>query len=146
MRTNGFEGSNIEAKPPPPREQIRALLIDDDQDDLSLIDKLSRKSKQLDISLTTCRSVNDALAALTAKTFDVVYVDYWLGLETSIPFIHGFAQKTQTPCILLTGIDEPDIRRIAFRAGVEGFLSKQEISTQAIESVTLAVLSRRAAL
>jgi len=73
-------------------------------------------------------------------------VDYWLGLETSIPFIHGFAQKTQTPCILLTSLDEPDIRRIAFRAGVEGFLSKQEISTQAIESVTLAVLSRRAAL
>src|ERR1700733_3936978 len=107
MKTNGIERSMIEAKPPPPREQICALLIDDDQDDVSMIDKLSRKSKQLDITLTTCRSVDDALAALTAKKFDVVYVDYWLGLGTSIPFIHGLAHQNQTPCILLTSLDEP---------------------------------------
>jgi len=146
MTTSGSEWSNFEANFPPVRERIRALLIDDDQDDVSMIDKLSRKSKQLDISLTICRSVDDALTALAARKFDIVYVDYWLGLETSIPFIHGFAHKNQTPCVLLTTLDEPDIRRIAFRAGVEGFLSKEEISTQAIESVTLAVLSRRAAL
>ena len=109
MKTNGIERSMIEAKPPPPREQICALLIDDDQDDVSMIDKLSRKSKQLDITLTTCRSVDDALAALTAKKFDVVYVDYWLGLGTSIPFIHGLAHQNQTPCILLTSLDHQQI-------------------------------------
>lgn len=137
--------SEIETSMPSLRERIRALLIDDDGDDASLIAKLSRKSKQLDILLTTCRTLDDAVAAVAAQKFDVVYVDYWLGLETSIPFICKFAHESNTPCILLTSLDEPDIRRVAFRAGVEGFLSKEEISTQAIEGVTLAALNRRAA-
>ena len=143
MTTNGLEWSEIEANLPPTREQIRALLIDDDHEDASIIGKLSRKSKQLDISLTNCRNLEDAMAALAAQKFDVVYVDYWLGMETSIPFIYQFARENSTPCVLLTSLDEPDIRRIAFRAGVEGFLSKDQISTQAIESVTLAVLRGR---
>ena len=146
MMTNRQEWSDLEASLAPSREQIRALLIDDDQDDASMINILSLKSKQLDISLTSCRNVEDALAALAAQKFDVVYVDYWLGLETSIPFIYDFAREHSTPCILLTTLDEPDIRRLAFRAGVEGFLSKEAISTQAIESVTLSVLRRRMAI
>jgi hypothetical protein len=32
------------------------------------------------------------------------------------------------------------VRRVAFRAGVAGFLAKDELSIQAIESVTLTVL------
>ena len=128
---------------PQEREPLRALLIDDDQDDVSMVEKLARRSKQFEISLTSCRNIEDALTAISDQKFDILYVDYWLGLETSIPFIYKFALENQTPCVLLTSLDEPDIRRIAFRAGVQGFLSKEELSTQAIESVTLSVLNRR---
>ena len=99
----------IEASGSNSRERVRGLLIDDDRDDVSLIDKLSRKSKQLDIALTICRSVDDATAKLATQEFDVVYVDYWLGFETSIPFIHNFAHENHAPCILVTCFDEPDI-------------------------------------
>jgi len=129
-----------EAFMPPERDKVRALLIDDDPVDASLISRLTGKSKQLDISLTTCRSVADAAAVLEKQQFDVLYVDYWMGCQTSIHFIHNLSQTQNTPCVLVTGLDEPDIRRIAFRAGVKAFLSKDELSTQAIEGVTLAVL------
>jgi CheY-like chemotaxis protein len=124
----------------PERDKVRALLIDDDPVDASLVSRLAAKSRQLEISLTTCASVAEAASLLEEQQFDVLYVDYWMGWQTSIHFIHILSIVQNAPCVLVTGLDEPDIRRIAFRAGVKAFLSKDELSTQAIEGVTLAVL------
>jgi DNA-binding NarL/FixJ family response regulator len=129
---------------PAARETVRALLIDDDAADAAIISRLAAKSKQLDFKLRVCFTTDDALRAMAEHSFDVVFVDYWLGAQTSIAFISEFARANAAPCVLLTGLDEPDIRRIGFRAGVKGFLSKEEISAQAIECVTLAVLEGRA--
>jgi DNA-binding NarL/FixJ family response regulator len=129
---------------PMQREKVRALLIDDDSADAEIIGRLAAKSKQLDFTLRVCLSTEEAERVVSDQAFDVIYVDYWLGMQTSIAFIIELAKSQNAPCVLLTGLDEPDIRRIAFRAGVKAFLSKEEISTQAIEGVTLAVLRGRA--
>jgi DNA-binding NarL/FixJ family response regulator len=131
---------------PTPRETVRALLIDDDAADAAIISRLAAKSKQLDFKLRVSFTTEDALRVMAGRPFDVVFVDYWLGSQTSIAFISEFCRTHTTPCVLLTGLDEPDIRRIGFRAGVKAFLSKEEISAQAIESVTLAVLESSKAL
>ena len=130
----------------PRRERVKALLIDDDGDDIALFERLARKSKQLDFELIACRTLGAARRALMLNKFDVVYFDYWLGIETSIPFVHEFSRVNNVPAILLTGLDEPDIRRVAFRAGVEAFLSKEELLTQGLEAVTLTVLKHHAAI
>ena len=127
------------------RHKIRALLVDDDAIDRLLITRLAAKSKHLEFEFTPCRTLADA-HLLTSQRFDVAYIDYWMGSETSIPFIHAYVRMQDIPCILLTSLDEPDIRRVAFRAGAEAFLSKEEISIQALESVTLAVLRHHATL
>ena len=119
---------------------MRVLLIDDDAADAAIVSRLAAKSKQLDFKLRVCFTTEDALRLMAEHDFDVVFVDYWLGSQTSISFISEFSKNHVAPCVLLTGLDEPDIRRIGFRAGVKAFLSKEEISAQAIESVTLAVL------
>ncbi len=128
------------------RDRVCALLIDDDPDDAEIFRRLLAKSKHLDFDLATFATVADARAALTSRRFDILYVDYWLGFDTSIGFVHEFARANDVPSVLLTGLDEPDIRRVAFRAGVEAFLSKEQLSTQAIEGVTLAVLRHHATL
>jgi len=130
---------------PVARDQVRALLIDDDAADAAIINRLASRSKQLDFKLRVCFSTDDARRLMAEQTFDVVFVDYWLGSHTSIAFISELTRTQATPCVLLTGLDEPDIRRIGFRAGVKAFLSKEEISAQAIECVTLAVLEARPA-
>jgi DNA-binding NarL/FixJ family response regulator len=131
---------------PTARETVRALLIDDDAADVAIVSRLAAKSKQLDFKLRICFTTDDALRVMAEQPFDVIFVDYWLGSQTSIAFISDFSKTHAAPCVLLTGLDEPDIRRIGFRAGVKAFLSKEEISAQAIESVTLAVLEGRGAL
>ena len=101
------------------------------------------RSRQLVFDVVVCRSVLAAEVELQSAEFDVVYLEYWLGSETSIAFIHALASLRGAPCVVLTHLDEPDIRRVAFRAGAEGFLSKDSLNTQGLESVTLAVLRLR---
>lgn len=122
----------------PAKEKVDALLIDRDfNDGLSLAD-IAGHSKQLEISITARRSLADARKLLAVRRFDVIFLEYWLGDETTVPFIHEVAENT--PCVVLTEFNEPDIRRIAFRAGAHAFLSKISLCSQALESVTLAVL------
>jgi DNA-binding NarL/FixJ family response regulator len=126
----------------PEKDSVSALLIDDDSEDTFLFSRLLSRSKQIDFSIKTCRALDDAAALLAKCRFDVVYVDYWLGFDTSITFIHNAVRRCWPPMILITGLDTPDIRRCAYRAGVDAFLSKDNLSIQAIESVTLAVMLR----
>ncbi len=125
------------------RERVRALLIDSDPADAVDILGHASRSRQLSFEVVVCRSVVAAEAELQSAQFDVVYLEYWLGSETSIAFIHALASLRGAPCVVLTHLDEPDIRRVAFRAGAEGFLSKDSLNTQGLESVTLAVLRLR---
>jgi DNA-binding NarL/FixJ family response regulator len=116
---------------------------DDDPEDTFLFWRLLSRSKQIDFTIKTCRGIEDAAELLAKHEFDVVYVDYWLGFDTSISFIPTATQHRWPPTILITGLDTPDIRRCAYRAGVAGFLSKDNLSIQAIESVTLAIVLRQ---
>ena len=125
------------------RDKLVALLIDDDASDAAVFVRLAGRSKQIEVDLKICLSLEEGRRISCERKFDLVFVDYWLGMQTSIEFIAEFTRRHAAPCILMTGLDEPDIRRIAFRAGVRAFLSKEDLSTQAIEAVSLAVLNGR---
>ncbi|MBB4198579.1 hypothetical protein CCR94_18775 [Rhodoblastus sphagnicola] len=128
---------------PPMRETVRILLVDDDPIDREIIVRASKGGEQLDICYTQCGSSDEAKAALDRERFDLALVDYWLGQETSIALIQDFNHKHNLPVILLTGLDTPDVRRCAFRAGITGYLSKDALVVQAIESAALGVLYSR---
>ena len=125
------------------RDKLRVLLIDDDAADAAVIKRLAAQSKQLDLDIKICLSLNEGRRLSMERPFDIVFVDYWLDMQTSIEFIVDVTRRLAAPCILMTSLDEPDIRRIAFRAGVRGFLSKKDLSIQAIEAVALAALNGR---
>jgi CheY-like chemotaxis protein len=127
----------------PAREKVHALLIDADARHCRALADIADRSRQLEFSITSCSSLDEAKALMAQRRFDVVYLEYWLGSETTIAFIHTMAALEAAPLIMLTDLDEPDIRRVAFRAGAQAFLSKDSLSPQALESVTLAVLRPR---
>ena len=133
----------VDALHAPEREKINALVIDADTLDSVALDGIAARSKQLEISVTACRSIDEAETLVSQRSFDVIYLEYWLGTQTTIAFIHDMAAHDRAPCIMLTDLDEPDIRRLAFRAGAHAFLSKNALCPQALESVTLAVLRWR---
>jgi CheY-like chemotaxis protein len=125
------------------REGVRALLVDYDAEDAFAFSRLLARSKHIDFSISLCGSADAAKSLLKNIAFDIVYVDYWLGFETSIPFIAEIAQQNHAPIVTLTGVDSPDVRRCAYRAGATGFLAKEDLSIQTVESVTLAILRHK---
>jgi DNA-binding NarL/FixJ family response regulator len=133
-------GSEFDYLAPPTRETVRVLLVDADPIDRELIMRASRGGEQLDIRFTQCGSSGEAKASADRDRFDLAIVDYWLGQETSIPLIQEFQNKYNLPVVLLTGLDTPEVRRCGFRAGITGYLSKDALIVQAIESAALGVL------
>jgi ActR/RegA family two-component response regulator len=125
------------------REKVRALLVDYDAEDSFEISRLLTRSRHIDFSVSLCGSADAAKCLLKSIAFDVVYVDYWLGFETCIPFIAEVARLNLAPVVTLTGVDSPDVRRCAYRAGSAGFLAKENLSIQTVESVTLAILRHK---
>jgi DNA-binding NarL/FixJ family response regulator len=125
---------------PPMRETVRVLLVDDDPVDREIIMRASKGGEQLDICFTQCGSSGEAKASAERNRYDLAIVDYWLGQETSIPLIQEFHDKYNLPVVLLTGLDTPEVRRCGFRAGITGYLSKDALVVQAIESAALGVL------
>ena len=123
----------------PAKEHIDALLVDGDAIDCMSLAHIAARSQHLDIGVTPCLSLADAGAALAGRRYDVIYLEYWLDGETTVAFIHE-TTLAGTPCIVLTDLNEPDIRRIAFRAGAHAFLAKDSLGPQALDGVTLAVL------
>ncbi|MCW2283927.1 DNA-binding NarL/FixJ family response regulator [Rhodoblastus acidophilus] len=124
----------------PLRETVRVLLVDDDPIDRELIMRAARGGEQLDLHFTQCGSSGEAKASAGRAHYDLAIVDYWLGQETSIPLIQEFQHKYNLPVVLLTGLDTPEVRRCGFRAGITGYLSKDALIVQAIESAALGVL------
>jgi len=124
----------------PARETVRVLLVDDDPVDREIIVRASKGGEQLELCYTQCGSSTEAKASAARSQFDLAIVDYWLGEETSISLIQEFQHLYKLPVVLLTGLDTPDVRRCAFRAGIAGYLSKDALIVQAIESAALGVL------
>ena len=96
----------------PAKEHIVALVVDSDAIDCMSLAHIASRSQQLDIEVTACGSLADAANALASRRYDVIYLEYWLAGETTIAFIHEMT-RAGTPCIVLTDLNEPDIRRIA---------------------------------
>ncbi|MDR3475066.1 MAG: response regulator [Devosia sp.] len=126
---------------PRARDIVKVLLVDDDPVDVALVKQASLGGNQMDLFYVACATIPVAMTALAHETFDVAMVDYWLGHETSIALIQDVRREFGLPCILLTGLDTPDIRRIGFRAGAAGFLAKDGLFVQAIESAVLSALN-----
>lgn len=125
------------------RDRIDALLVESDSRFLEDLAAAARRSRQLDFRLTSCRSLAEAEQALGRATPDVIYLDCWLGEGTSIPLIHRLAARGGAPCVMVSSLDEPEIRRIAFRAGARAFLWRGALSAQALDGVTMAALRSR---
>lgn len=133
----------VSGLPRPGRDAIRALLVESDPFFTDELCAAARRSNQLDFRLIPCRSLAQAEMALSRRPFDVIFVDYWLGEETSVAFIHRLSVSGGAPCVMVTSLDEPDIRRIAFRAGARAFLSRDALNAQLLDSVTMTVLRPR---
>ncbi len=111
-------------------ELIRALLIEDDPDDVLLLKTSLAKANVLQIKLVHAATLSSGLIQLAEQDFDVVLLDLNLpdsrGLETLTTIVKRFPEL---PVVVLSGLSDDATTIAAIELGAQDYLVKSEIGS-----------------
>lgn len=115
------------------KHHTRVLLIEDDPVDHQLL-KLNLSKSSSTFELVWVQTLTDGLSHLEKNQFDVILTDLSLpdsfGLGT-VKRIRDFNQDV--PIVILTTLDDQDIRFVALTAGAQDYFLKDEASPHMLE-------------
>jgi PAS domain S-box-containing protein len=115
---------------------VRVLLIDDDESFFILLRRLLAKVPGKKFITDWAASYEDGLKTLQENRHDACLLDYRLGLRTGLELLReATAQSLQTPIIILTGSDDPQVDLEATELGAADFLLKDQLDPIIIERV-----------
>jgi two-component system cell cycle response regulator len=111
-----------------PRETLRILFAEDNDDDLDLILRELKKAG-LSISPVVARTKSEFMAQLAGGAFDVVIADYrlngWTGME-ALQVMR--ALQKNTPFILVTGVLGEELAVDCVKEGVSDYVLKDRLT------------------
>ena len=126
-----------------PRECIKVLLIDDDEDDYVITRDLLAEIEGELFSLDWVADYGTALVAIANRTHDVYLSDYRLGEHTGLELLEETAANGRNaPMILLTGQGCRAVDLEAMRAGAADYLLKDQINAAMLERVIRYAIER----
>ncbi len=110
---------------------LRLLLIEDDEDDFLITRDLLRGAPQLHCELDWLSDFQQGLEAIERQHYDLVLIDYRLGVENGLELIaHAQSQRVHTPIILLTGQGDDELDANAIEMGAADYLVKGQIDSR----------------
>ncbi len=124
-----------------PESEIRCLIVEDDEDYVFLIESYLEDIPQFRCEVEWEADLDQALAKLRSRDFDVCFVDYLIGKDNGIDFIEVASRAgTPVPMILLTGIQDTAIYGKAAEAGAADFVSKDDLTSATLSRTIRFVL------
>lgn len=115
-------------------QNIKVLLIDDDEDDYIITEDVLDDIPYRNYELDWVPNYDDALEIITLGAHDVYIVDYLLGAKSGLDLIkESLENKPYKPFILLTGQGDVKVDEQAMVAGASDYLVKGQITPQQLE-------------
>lgn len=115
-------------------KSIRALLIEDSEDDYLLTRKMLLKIKKVRFEVDWAASYQAGLEAIKHNSHHVYLLDYQLGAKNGLELLaEATAAGCKAPIILLTGTDDPEVDEAAMNAGAADYLEKSKIDPHMLE-------------
>jgi len=131
----------METRPP-----TKILLIEDDEDDYILLQKVLTKTPKGHYELQWERSYTAGLAHMLTGTHDLCMLDYRLGAQTGIDLLKTARnQGYNHPIILLTGANEGDIDILALQAGADDYIAKEQLQGELLHRIIRYAIERKKA-
>lgn len=128
-------------------EITRILIVDDDEDDFLLTSEFIKKIDDRHFEIDWCFKYVDAIASIKRNTYDIYFIDYYLGARTGLDLIQEAATlQLEAPLVLLTGKGNQLIDREAMQAGATDYLVKSELNVEKVERCIRYSLERAASL
>lgn len=122
----------------------KILLVEDDEDDYFLTRSMLSEIKGAHHKLVWASSYDQALDKLAHESWDVLLVDYDLGLQTGLDLVRMVNEiSARTPVILLTGRGSYETDVEAMYAGASDYLTKVEVSGPLLERAIRYAIERK---
>jgi len=113
---------------------IRALLVDDDEDDFLITRDLLAEIRIADYRLEWASSFERALEIIGRGEHDVYLIDYRLGASSGLDLIkQAIADGCRAPMILLTGQGDSEVDIEAMKTGAMDYLVKGSLDSSSLE-------------
>jgi signal transduction histidine kinase len=127
------------------KRQIRVLLIEDDEDDYTLVRDLLADSPHVNYDIQWVSSYDQALKAMGTEAHDVCLLDYRLGERDGIDLLYDtLGERYCVPIIFVTGQGDYEVDMKAMKAGAADFLEKEKITGPLLErSIRYAIEQRQ---
>ncbi len=124
-------------------EQIKVLLVDDDQGDFEMIRVMLAKAEHQEYALEWVSSYEEAMDAFDAAEHDVYFLDYFLEDRTGLDLLREARGRGITsPIIMLTGRGSRKVDMEAMELGASDYLVKGLIDPDALERAIRHALER----
>ena len=129
---------------PAPVRQVRILIVDDSEVDRKRLLRFCQDAGLNPIA-TEVASVQDMKAALAAHRFDLVFIDYLLPGENGLDAADAMTGDPDQPAIsiMIAGEGRIDIAVEAMRRGCSDYLTKSDLSVDAVRKSVATALERR---
>ncbi len=129
------------------KKHVRLLLTEDDSFECTVVTKMLEAGKRIDVEIDTASRLSAAVKALQSSSYDIVLLDLGLpdsrGIET---FRTVSSVAVDTPIVVLTAADQPEMELQLIREGAQDYLSKSELSIAMLERIILHGLERHGLL
>src|SRR3954464_2193231 len=116
-------------------EPLRLLVVDDAIEHAQMVVEFLRSGDAWPNGhMKIASSYDEALEAFVAQPFDVAVVDYWLGSRDGLMLLRDIRkQGIDTPVVMLTSRGAEEVAVEAMKAGAADYLSKANLSVEALE-------------
>ena len=113
---------------------IRALLIDDDEDDYVYIRELVNDIRIEKISVDWEPNIENAKSMMKSGSHDIYLMDYRLGEKNGLELFQEVKELgCKKPVIFLTGYADDEVDKAAMYAGAADYLVKLQITSHILE-------------
>jgi signal transduction histidine kinase len=113
---------------------IKILLIDDDEDDFILIRDMLKETDRALFKVDWAPRYEQAITALRRNEHDICFLDYRLGSFDGLEVLkQAGIDNVSMPIIFLTGQGDYEVDTMAMKAGVDDYISKDDISPSILE-------------
>ncbi len=124
---------------------LRALVLDDNPIDRKRLRRLCTKAG-LHLDFSEAGSLAEMRARMDDDAFDIVFIDYHLGMETGLDALRmllAHEDQSQAIPIMVTSFARHDIAVEAMREGCADYLIKEELGVGALRKSLSSAFERR---
>ncbi len=115
-------------------QQVKVLLVDDDEDDAVLIRDWLGEIETASFAVDWVQTYQAAVEAIESGQHDVYLVDYRLGEHTGLEVLQQVMEhEGKAPVIMLTGAGNRRVDEEALQAGAADYLVKTQLNVDLLE-------------